>query len=237
LADPKIRIVDTVWDPNLRTGGSVLARQTDLALAHVQADWAFYIQADEVLHERFLDRLYELMKTRLDDRRVEGLLFDYLHFYGDYDYVGASLKWYRKEVRIVRTGVGVVSWKDAQGFRRFDGRRFRKLRVVETGACIHHYGWVKAPETQALKARHFNRYWHDDAWIEEHVPEVFEYDPHVPLRKFDGEHPAVMRARIERRTHVFVPRAWRAGLVDRLRIGAERYLGLRPFHYKNYVLI
>lgn len=237
IGDDKIRVIDTVWDDSLRTGGRILAVQTDWALAQVRADWAFYIQADEVLHEKYHDRLYSTMKARLDDRRVEGLLFDYLHFYGDYDYVGASLKWYRKEVRVVRTSAGVVSWKDAQGFRRFDGRRYRKLRVVDSGAEIYHYGWVKPPEIQLRKAQTFNKYWHDDEWLEKNVPSAFVYDPHIALNRFSGEHPAVMRPRIENRTHRFVPERPRLSLKDRVRMELERRFGIRPFHYKNYVRI
>ena len=54
--DPaKIRIIDTVWDDNLRDGGKVLAAETDKALDAVSddCDWAFYIQADEVVPEAF----------------------------------------------------------------------------------------------------------------------------------------------------------------------------------------
>ena len=52
--DPdKIRIIDTVWDDSLREGGAVLAQETDKAFRAISqdADWAFYIQGDEVVHE------------------------------------------------------------------------------------------------------------------------------------------------------------------------------------------
>src|SRR5687767_13472185 len=54
IASDKIRIVHSVWDPALRKGGEVLAVETNKALQHISpdADWAFYIQADEVVHEK-----------------------------------------------------------------------------------------------------------------------------------------------------------------------------------------
>src|SRR5689334_19405062 len=51
--DPKIRILDTVWDDSLREGGKVLAVETDKAYRALDpnSDWCVYIQGDEVLHE------------------------------------------------------------------------------------------------------------------------------------------------------------------------------------------
>jgi hypothetical protein len=37
------------------------------------------------------------MEQWCHDKRVEGLLFRYLHFWGSYEYVGTSRNWYRKE--------------------------------------------------------------------------------------------------------------------------------------------
>ena len=61
IASDKIRIVHSVWDPALRKGGQVLAVETDKAFAHVSPDpdWAFYIQADQVLHEKFYPTLIQ----------------------------------------------------------------------------------------------------------------------------------------------------------------------------------
>ena len=81
IASPKIKAVTTRWDPLLRSGGRVLALQADVALSHCTGDWAFYIQADEVVHERDLKTIREAMGRHLRDTRVEGLLFDFVHFY------------------------------------------------------------------------------------------------------------------------------------------------------------
>ncbi|MDE3251923.1 MAG: glycosyltransferase family 2 protein, partial [Bacteroidota bacterium] len=55
IADPKIKIHHSVWDMRLRSGGRVLAVETDKAfrLIDPESDWAFYIQGDEVVHEKY----------------------------------------------------------------------------------------------------------------------------------------------------------------------------------------
>jgi len=97
----KRRIVQTVWDDALREGGRVLAVETNKALAEIPADgdWCFYIQGDECVHEADYPAIQRAMVQWLPDAATEGLLFDYLHFYGSYDYVGASRRWYRRRSR------------------------------------------------------------------------------------------------------------------------------------------
>ncbi len=55
--DPtKIKIVETIWDDSQREGGKVLALETDKAFQAIsqEADWCFYLQGDEVIHENIL---------------------------------------------------------------------------------------------------------------------------------------------------------------------------------------
>ena len=238
--DPaKIRIVDTVWDDTLREGGRVLAVETDKALAAVppDADWIFYLQGDEVLHEADYPALRAAMARALPDARVDGLLFDYYHFYGSYDYLGAARRWYRHEVRVVRANRGIYSYRDAQGFRKPDNQ---KLHVRPAGAHIYHYGWVKEPAAMQGKQETFNRYWHDDAWTAAHVTSAatFDYTGIDALTRFRGTHPAVMAGRISSRNWHFDhdPTRNRLPVKDRLKALAERWLGLR-LGYKNYRLL
>ena len=51
IHDPRIKIVESVWDESLRKDGLIYSHQTNIALSHCKGDWAFYIQADEVVHE------------------------------------------------------------------------------------------------------------------------------------------------------------------------------------------
>jgi hypothetical protein len=233
----KIRIIETVWDDSLREGGRVLAVETDKAFAAISADsdWAFYIQGDEVMHEQYLPIVRDAMVHYKDDKRVEGLLFNYLHFYGSYDYVGESFRWYRKEIRIVRNDKSVFSYRDAQGFRK---KPKEKLRVKAIDAYIYHYGYVRNPVAQQGKQRSFNKYWHDDNWIERHVPDVteFDYGGIDALRLFKGSHPVVMQKRIAsmnwKFTHDISTNRFR--FKDRIKRFIEKITGWRPGEYRNY---
>lgn len=174
IGSDKLRIVPTVWDDSLREGGRVLAAETDKALAAIapDADWAFYLQGDEAIHEEDYATIRQAMARYAERKEVEGLLFRYRHFYGSYDYVGTSRRWYRHEIRVIRPHIGVHSYKDAQGFRIGD----RKLNVVPIDAFVYHYGWVKPPRIQQRKVSTFHRLYHSDEWIESHVPQTETYD-------------------------------------------------------------
>lgn len=196
IGSPKIKIINTVWNETLREGGAVFAAETDKAFNAISpdADWAFYIQGDECVHEKYLSVIKKEMEDSLADERVEGLLFKYMHFYGSYDYYGHSRRWYRREIRVLRNKKGVYSYRDAQGFR-IDGR---KLNVKLIDAYIYHYGWVKPPAGLKNKLRNFNQFYHDDNWLAENLPETFEFDYKNADRlvPFTGTHPAVMQKRI-----------------------------------------
>jgi hypothetical protein len=235
----KVRIIETVWDDSLRQGGAVLAQETNKALAAIQeADWTFYIQGDEVVPEQDLPAIRAAMGRWKDDMEVEGLLFKYRHFYGSYDYVGSSPQWYPYEIRIVRPGIGVYSYQDAQGFRKGNNQ---KLRVKEIDAHIHHYGWVKEPAAMQRKQEEFNKLWHDDAWVNENVKQAdaFDYSENISaLERFTGDHPAVMRKRIEEKNWQFSYDISfnRLTLKDKFKLFMRKYFKIE-IGYKNYVRI
>ena len=203
--DPdKITIIETVWDDSLRTDGKVLAIETDKAFRAIaeDSDWNFYIQGDEVVHEKYLDTIYSAMKKWKDNTEVDGLLFKYMHFYGSYDYIGASTQWYRHEIRVVKNNKNIYSYRDAQGFRKGNNE---KLNVKAIDAYIYHYGWVREPKALQRKQLDFNRLWHDDAWIDRNIKkgEEFDYTGIDALNKFTGTHPKVMQNLINRKNWTF----------------------------------
>ena len=203
--DPKVRIIETVWDDTVREGGRTLALETDKAYAAISkdSDWAFYIQGDEVLHEQYYPVIQAAMANYKDNPSIDGLLFNYLHFYGSYDYVGSSISWYPDEIRIIRVQKDIFSYRDAQGFRKQPND---KLNVKRIDAWMYHYGWVKPPEKMQLKQASFHKMWHDDEWVNEHVEQVAEFDYFkniAALKLFDGTHPAVMLPRIEQKNWSF----------------------------------
>lgn len=238
IGDPKIRIIDTVWDESLRTGGRVLADETNKAFKEIAADsdWAFYIQGDEVLHEQYLPVVKQGMEKYLDDKRVDGLLFKYRHFWGSFDYVGDSSRWYRNEIRVIRNDKNIYSYRDAQGFRKGDNE---KLRVKPIDAYIYHYGWVREPKAMQNKAMGVGKYWSEEGYDEKKVKfdeNEFDYSTIDVLRKFKGTHPAVMQEMIARSNWSFdydISKN-KPKLKDRFKNLVEKITGKRPFDYKNY---
>ncbi|MGQ0827858.1 MAG: glycosyltransferase family 2 protein [Bacteroidota bacterium] len=236
INSPKIKIIETVWNDDLREGGKVLADETNKSFAAIapDSDWCFYIQGDEVIHEKYLTVIKTAMEQYKDDKKVEGLLFDYTHFYGSYDYVGDARRWYRREIRIVRNDKQISSYRDAQGFRK----NGEKLIVKKINAGVFHYGWVKPPEAQQAKQKTFHKLWHDDEWVRKNVSAAneFDYSQIDSLVVFTGTHPQVMQERIKKMNWKFSfdPTQKRVPFKLRLLMFIEKNFGWKPGEYKNY---
>ena len=257
IGDPKVRIIETVWDERQFVHGAVNAVQTNIALDACSGDWCLYLQADEVLHEKYATHLRERMEECLDAPGIEGLLFDYVHFYGSYDLYQTAHNWYAKEIRIVRNGIGVRSWESAQGFRisprstraeaheEFKG--YRKLRVVPAGAGIYHYGWVRPPVRMMKKQIALSSVHHDGEWVKNRYPDAekdFDFGSLKTCRRFTGTHPAVMQERIAAMNWTVKPGKpnKKDHRHDRLSVRLLTFLENRILHrkigeYRNYVLI
>jgi hypothetical protein len=241
IGSPKIKIISSVWDKSVRNGGKVFADETDKAFNAIStdADWAFYIQGDECVHEKYLPLIKQEMEDNLNDSKVEGLLFKYLHFYGSYDYYGHSRRWYRREIRILRNNKAIHAYRDAQGFR-WSGR---KINVKLIDAYIYHYGWVKPPKLLTNKIRNFNSFYHDDEWLAQNTPETYEFDYSNADRliAFKDTHPAVMQPRIKATNWKLDLNPQRiAGQMDTRRKilqFIEDLTGWRIGEYKNYKII
>ncbi|MBC7408991.1 MAG: glycosyltransferase family 2 protein [Arcicella sp.] len=237
----KIRIIETVWDPKSRAGGAVFAQQTDIAFNAISSDidWAFYIQGDECVHEKYLSVVKQEMQANLENTNVEGLLLKYKHFYGSYDFVAESRRWYRREIRVIKKLPGIKSYKDAQGFR-LDNRKI-KVKLIE--AYVYHYGWVKPPQGICSKMNNFNQYYKYDSFIEEYspAPDDFDYGNADKLIRFTENPPAVMISRIEKANWKFsidpTKLEINKQLKKKLLLWIETKLGLRLFEYKNYRIV
>lgn len=240
IAPGKIKIIDTVWNKHLNLNGAVLADETNKAFQAIGADtdWCFYIQGDEVLHEKYLETVRKGMLKCKDDKRVDGLLFKYLHFYGSYDYVGVSSKWYRNEIRIIRNNKGIYSYLDAQGFRKGSGE---KLNVKALDAYIYHYGWVREPEKMNSKLENTKNFWGGVTLdpSEAIYTGSFDYSQIDALEKFRGTHPAIMQERIKRMNWKFDYDLSYNNfkLKDKAKNLLEKLTGKRFFDYKNYKLL
>jgi hypothetical protein len=239
INDPKIKIHHSVWNKNLRSGGKVLADETNKAfqLIDPSADWAFYIQADEVVHEKYLNAVVQACNKYKDQPKVQGLLFKYAHFYGTYDYLGDSRRWYTHEVRVIKNNKRIAAYKDAQGFRI----GHTKLLVKPIDAFIYHYGWVKNPAQMKRKQNHVSRYWNGDESTNNDftTDDVFDFDDFDSIAKFTGTHPHVMQERIAHQN-------WQLeldinqkkfSLKDRFLYWFEKTTGIRLFGFTNYRIL
>ncbi len=201
----KIKIIETVWDDSLRAGGRVLAVETNKAFQTIpnDTDWAFYLQGDEVVHEQYLDKIKSAMEKWQNDDKVDGLLFKYKHFYGSYDYVGNSERWYPHEIRVIKNNKKTYSYRDAQGFRKNDNE---KLNVKPIDAYIFHYGWVKDPNVQRAKIENFEKLYHSEEKLKNAKvlrADNFDYSEIDSLAVFDGTHPQVMKELIDKKNWTF----------------------------------
>lgn len=232
--EPKLRIIESVWDDSLRKEGAILAQQTNLAMGACRGDWGIYLQADEVLHEQDYPAIRESLAQAQTRPDVDGILFDYVHFYGDFFVVNLNPSAYRHEVRAVRLKAGVVSWKDAQGFRR--GQERQKLRVLRSKARIFHYGWVRPPEVMAEKTKAMDKLYHSDGGG---TGENHRYKRIYGLERFEDTHPKVMEKRIEEKRWKIDLMAspmvftWK-DLRKLLSRSIEKATGWLPGEYKNY---
>ncbi|NCG30076.1 MAG: hypothetical protein GWP27_06355 [Bacteroidetes bacterium] len=198
----KLRIVHTKWDLNKYPDGTVHAQQPDFAKSFCSGDWLLYLQADEILHEDDHKNILDSSKRFNGDQKVEALVFDYLHFWGDYTHLVNSHGWYPREIRMVKNQKNIHSWESAQSFRYisdFDGVSYRrktgsrKLFAAHCDARIFHYGWVRPPKLVTEKMLALDE-------IHSHPKPRFSGDFQFGnmsnLDTFDGSHPEVMEKRI-----------------------------------------
>lgn len=240
IGDPKIKIFYSTWDMSLREGGKLYGVETNKAKEHVSAesDWIFYIQADEIIHEKYRNVIMEAARKYKEDKRVDGLLFKYVHFYGTYNYIADSRGWYDYEVRIIRNDKTITSYKDAQGFRRSG----KKIRAVAIGAEVFHYGWVKSPAQMKKKMNNIVSFYQpDDQMVEEFVrkSDVFHFDDVDYIRLFQGTHPSVMTTRVQSINWSISPNTVRRkiSLKNKLLHFLEKITGRKWFVFRNYRLI
>jgi hypothetical protein len=238
VKDPRVRILDTEWDFTKKN--IMLSIETQRAMDACRGSWGIYIQADEVLHERGAHMLRDNVAEWDRDERVEGLLVKYLHFYGGFDRIATSRRWYRREVRCIRLGRDIRPYQGAQGFRV--GRDYRKIRARMTDAEMFHYGWARPAKAirEKLEISKTIYPWGGNRFDKEQARGFLEWIP--LLRRFPGTHPAAAREWIAARSHDpervigpahFKPEHIRFYISDWI----ERLTGARVFEFRNYVLV
>lgn len=244
----KIKIFETEWplhDEEKKRGGFILSEQTNLALQACQNDWCFYLQADEVLHEKDYAVIWKSLEVAEKNPKIEGLVFSYHHFYGDYSVVQFSHSAYRRELRAIRKSADILSVGDAQSFRKITGE---KVSALLCPAHIYHYGWVRPPEAMKEKTFFMDQLYHGKPNKEQEAQRIpfsgnnYQYKKFWGLRPFQGSHPAIMRGRISRQGQRWdldrAPRSWSLSDIKKISLDMiEKFTGHRLFEYRNYYLV
>jgi hypothetical protein len=203
IGDTKIHIISTQWNERLRSDysvkGFVYGQQKSIALFNCTGDWAFYLEADEVVHENDLPKIRAAMEKHLNDERVEALAFDYLHFYGNANTLACSPGWYRSEVRVIRNTIPAWS-SEALFFNVLDShKQSRYPRAIHTGATIYHYGWVRSEEQMDQKRADVRKFWSASK------PKATDYSKvdAAGLKLFTGSHPQAIQAWLPKAQGIF----------------------------------
>jgi hypothetical protein len=235
IRDPRLQVVRGRWDHTL--GGRMLAVETNYALAAVQADWAIYLQADEVLHEADAPQLRESLAAAAHDPGVEGLLFEYLHFYGNFHRLATNRTWIRREVRAIRPGGPVQSFAEAQGFRVRPS--WRRVRARRTGCRVFHYGWARPHAALNTKRQLDHALYHPDGDRPMRSPIAGRLPGEIGLVPYGGAHPAAALPWIAEREGLLppdvLPVRWTARQLQLAMLHRmERLTGWRPFEFRNY---
>jgi len=192
IGSDKIKIIDRVWDEKEFVESRIFASETSFALSQCSGDWCLYMQADEALHEQDHETIKSYCEKYVNDKRVDGFLFNYNHFWGDYDHYLPIHGWYKNEIRLVRNNENIYSYGDAQSFRKGENQ---KLAVIPIPAYVYHYGWVRPPQMMAAKKEEHDSIHHgreEAAKKAAEVPDYFQYGPLGRLPVFKGSHPKVM---------------------------------------------
>jgi glycosyltransferase involved in cell wall biosynthesis len=201
IKDPKIKIINNHWD--LSNSELVLSQQTNIALAQCKGDWAFYLQSDEVVHERDLPRLKRLMEKYLNNPKVDAIRFMWLHFYGSFYRYRVDSGWFQKEDRIIKNNGVIESFSGAFGFRRKDGKSLRRKRTM---CIIYHYGWVQSPDVMTQRRVNAEKIGFTKL-CEEDRERAYDYGDLNRFPVYFGTHPSVMNDRIA--NHDLSRRDWK----------------------------
>jgi glycosyltransferase involved in cell wall biosynthesis len=242
ITDPRIVLVDSIWDEDERRHGRIFAEQSNMGLERIKGDWGIHLQVDEVLHEDAPARLRYWIDRANQRPDIEALICPFLHFWGDFSHIRNTRRTHAYEIRAFKNTGDVRSYKDSQGFRRYpqgaaaDGQ---KMRVLRTDVPIYHYSYARHPRLMRKKANYFHRFWHDDQWVAAHaaLERDFDFNEVDRLEPFTGLHPAIMQPVIEGQDWDFEydPSRSNMRLKDRFLYQIERATGQRLFTYKNYV--
>jgi hypothetical protein len=241
-ADSKIKIIETEWNPHMTTKGFVYGEQKMIGQYACTGDWAFYLEADEVIHEQDYPAIRAALAKHWRDPRVEALIFDYWHFYGNTRTYAWSPAWYRRAPRIIKTAVRSYA-PDGLFWLVLDknNKKGRYPRAAMIHAPIYHYGWVRPESQHQEKFVQVQRYWSQGQETAKPQVDYRAIDP-LSLREFKGTHPALMQGYYPEASGIFETHAdyqlTRRERKNRWGLCLERWFGcdLSKKHFQRVVI-
>jgi len=186
IDDPKIKIIDTVWNETMCDRGFVYGQQKMIGQYNCTGDWAFYLEGDEVLHEKDLENIVRSMKENFGDPQVEALFFDFYHFYGTADQIGIA--GYRKAPRIIRNSIRTIAPDGLFWVVLEKNKKGRYPRAKSANAHIYHYGHCRSVPKMAEKLKQVGKYWANTHEIFAGYGNIDEAE----IRQFKASHPMIM---------------------------------------------
>lgn len=230
----KYIFLKSFWNPDSLKGGVVLSEQTNIALKKATGKYVQYIQGDECLHEKDLELIKENLKIMDDNDSVDGLVFNYHHFYGNTDIIKRTKKTYRAEIRLIRNNRNIVSWLDAQGFRYENETKIKCLKIE---AYVYHYGWCRKENLMMEKTIAFEKLYHGE---KKNISE-FSYERVWGLYAFRSLHPKVMTNWIQENKNEIdlLSLKFKWNFKDLRVILSDTYeslTGIRLGEYTNYII-
>ena len=236
LTSPKFKFIKSWWNPDISSQGLILSEQTNIALSKCRGETCQYIQGDEAIHEEELATIEKGHKDLIERSDLYGLVFNYIHFYGNTDVYRHTRSVYRREVRAIKNNSNIVSWKDAQGFRFKNGT---KISAKLIDARIFHYGWSRPQDVMNKKIESFEKLYHGKDHSQK---DLFNYRRIWGLKRFKDKQPEMLKKWVEDNTHeidiLSLPRSYIFGDWDLMVSDfIEKHTGYRIGEYKNYKLI
>lgn len=188
IGDPKIRIIETLWNERMADRGFVYAQQKMIAQYSCTGDWAFYLEGDEVVHEGELSAIRASVERHHTNPAVEALVFDYHHFYGSPDWISISPGWYRRECRLIRNTIRSYAPDGQYWLVTTEHKKGRNPQGALAGAHIYHYGWIRRNEEMQKKMDQVSKYWGTPA-----AQIAYSRFDRRALKRFEGTHPAKVK--------------------------------------------
>ena len=187
IGDPKIRVVETIWNEKMKDRGFIYGQQKMTGMFQCTGDWAIYLEGDEILHEDDLPAIRGNMEQYLDDRETEAFYFDYYHFYGTPDQVGIG--GYRRAPRIIRNTIRAIAPGGLYFVVQAKNKKGRYPKARHAGGHVYHYGHVRKIEKMNEKIKQVASFW--DGNLPRFMDSYGQIDT-AELRPFNGSHPTVI---------------------------------------------